>query len=72
MKAIIDSIVERWDWFIYYRAHHSLRRMCERNAGFAYLFELNIQEWRDRNPISEELKRATEEFYREMGKGGLK
>jgi hypothetical protein len=55
-------IIEKYDWFIYHRAYHSMRRMCERNAGFAYLFELWIRDWRSRNPISPELERSTEFF----------
>jgi len=56
-------IIERWDWIIYRLAHKSLKRMCERNAGFAYLFQLWLQEWRTKHPISPELEKATELFF---------
>jgi len=56
-------IVEKWDWFVYRRAWHSIRRMCERNHGFAYLFELWIREWRRKHPITPELERSTELFF---------
>lgn len=56
-------LIQHWDWFIYHRAYHSLRRMCERNGGFAYMLELWIREFRRRHPISPQLERATEEFF---------
>lgn len=61
-----EWIVKKWDWWIYYRALHSLRRMCERNPGFAYLMRLHIQEYREKYPISPELEHATEGFHRAM------
>lgn len=56
-------LIEKWDWFIYRRAQHSIRRMCERNEGFAYLFEMQLADWRKEHPISPELERATEIFH---------
>lgn len=66
LKAIGRAIQDRWDWWVYRRASHSLRRMCERQPGFAYLMELWIREWRGRHPISLELERATEEFFESL------
>jgi len=54
---------EKWDWFIYHRACHSLKRMCERNRGFSYLLELWLREWRSHHPLTPELERATEAFF---------
>ena len=56
-------LVERWDWFVYRLAFYSLRRMCKRYGGFAYLLELHIREYRKRNPLSPEYERATEAFH---------
>ncbi len=63
---IIESIIEKYDWFIYYRAFHSIRRICERNVGFAYYFELYIKKWIEQHPITPELKKATEVFFEEL------
>lgn len=61
-----EWIIEKWDWFIYHRAHSSLERICRRRPGFAYLLELWIREWRSRNPASPEVDRATEVFFESM------
>jgi hypothetical protein len=41
--------------------------MCERNGGFAYLFELWIRQWRKENPIPRSLESATEHFFESTG-----
>ena len=64
--SAIAWIVEKWDWIIYRCAHHSIRRMCKKNQGFAYLFELWIREWRSQHPISKELESATEHFFESL------
>jgi len=56
-------IIEKWDWFIYFCAYASMKRMCARDPGFAYLLELWISEYRKQNPISEQSKRAIELFF---------
>ena len=63
---MFDKIVEKWDWFIYRRAFHSMKRMAKRNPGFSYLLELHLRGWNERNPIPESLKMATEEFFQSM------
>jgi hypothetical protein len=65
---IFNWIIEKYDWFIYRRAFNSLRRMCEKNAGFAYFFELHLKQYRAEHPISKKLEHATEEFYNELTK----
>jgi hypothetical protein len=67
---LCGNIVERWDWFIYRLACHSIRRMCERHGGFAYLFELSTREWRKEHPISLELETTTEQFLNNGTKQG--
>jgi hypothetical protein len=59
-------LIEKYDMMVYRLAYHSIRRMCERNAGFAYLFELWIREWRSKHPISKQLETATENFFESM------
>lgn len=56
-------ILDKWDWWIYRRAFNSLRRLCEHNQGFAYLFELHLRDYRSAHPIPDSLARATETFY---------
>jgi hypothetical protein len=60
---MIGWIVNKWDWMIYRLAHHSIRRMCERDPAFAYLFELWIREWRSKHPIPDYIERSTERFF---------
>ena len=60
---MVRWIVEKWDWMIYRLATGTLRRMCERNQGFAYLFELNLRKYREEHPISKELESSTEHFF---------
>lgn len=59
-----EWILKKWDSLVYYFAHSTLRRMCERNQGFAYLLELQLREYRKNNPISSEVERETEEFFK--------
>ena len=56
-------ILNNWDWWIYKRAFNSLRRLCESNQGFAYLFELHLRDYRAAHPIPKQLELATEAFY---------
>lgn len=64
MKAVVDRIIEQWDWTIYRFSCRSMQRMCERNPGIAYLLELQLKAYRERNPISPELESATEHFFK--------
>jgi hypothetical protein len=65
-EVVFVWLIEKWDLMVYRLAHHSMRRMCERNQGFAYLFELWIREWRAKNPIPKELESATEKFFESL------
>jgi hypothetical protein len=57
-------LVEKWDWWIYGRACHSLCRMCERSgADYAYLMELWLREWRNNHLLTPEVENATERFF---------
>jgi hypothetical protein len=59
-------IQRKWDWWIYRRAYHSLRRMTLNNPGMSYLMELNIRGWNDQLNLPPELKRATEAFHESL------
>ncbi len=56
----------KWDWWIYCRAVHSLRRMTLDSPGMAYLMELQMREWNEKLAISPELRRATELFHESL------
>ena len=59
-----EWLLKKWDNWVYYFAHDTLRRMCARNQGFAYLMELQLREYRKKNPISSDVQRETEEFFK--------
>lgn len=63
MKKIADYFVEKYDWFIYGLAVKTMERMCRRNSGFAYFFELQLRKYRQEHPISKDLENATEVFF---------
>jgi hypothetical protein len=63
---LFEWALEKWDWFIYWRARNTLRRMCKSQEGFAYMFELELREWREEYPIGSSLKSATEYFHEAM------
>lgn len=59
-----EWLLRKWDKWVYYFAYGTLRRMCERDQGFAYLMELQLREYRKNNPISTEVERETAEFFK--------
>lgn len=63
---MVDWLIQKWDWMIYRLAWHSLRRICRRDPGFAYLIELWIRAWLDENPMPDRLKSAAEKFFETM------
>lgn len=66
MPFFLGKLLRKWDWWIYCRAIHSLRRMTLDNPGMAYLMELQMREWNEKLNISPELRRATELFHESM------
>ncbi len=64
--SLWGRLLRKWDWWVYCRAVHSLRRMTLHNPGMAYLFELQMREWNERLAISPELRRATETFHESL------
>lgn len=64
MSRVWQRIVSRYDFIVYRLAYRSLDRMMRRgDGGFAYLFELQLRAWRERNPLPESLASATERFH---------
>jgi|GEM_PF-2285923 len=64
--SFLGKLRRKWDWWIYCRAFHSMRRMTLDNPGMAYLMELQMREWNEKLSISPELRRATEAFHDSM------
>lgn len=64
--SFLGRLRRKWDWWIYRRAFHSLRRMTLDNPGMAHLMELQIRDWNEKMEIPPELKRATEAFHESM------
>jgi len=60
------QLQRKYDWWIYRRAVHSLRRMTIEDPGMAYLMELQMHEWNETLNISPNLKYATEQFHEAM------
>jgi hypothetical protein len=63
---IWNWIIKKWDWWIYCRAFHSIKRMCICDPAFSYLMELQIIDWNKRLKIDDRLKRSTELFFESM------
>jgi hypothetical protein len=63
-----SKIIKAWDRFIYKHAFHTIKRMSVNTPGFSYLMELHIRKWNEMNPIPDNLKNATEEFFKAMVK----
>ena len=59
----IAVILAAWDWWIYRRAFHSIRRMCECNGGWAFIMKLHIDKYLQKHPISPELEQSARTFY---------
>ena len=64
--SLFGKLLRKWDWWIYCRAFHSLRRMTLDNPGMAYLMELQMRDWNKKLAITPELRRATEIFHESM------
>lgn len=51
-----------WDWWIYHRAFHSIERLCRKNPGFAYVIQLWIEKYIEKQKLSDSLKLSTKQF----------
>ena len=60
------QILRKWDWWIYCRAFHSLRRMAADNPGLTYLMEVQIREWNEKSKITPALQSSAEVFHAAM------
>jgi hypothetical protein len=56
-------IINKWDWWIYFRALSTLRRMSKKSIGFTYLLELHLRKYNKPIEDNPQLKYATESFY---------
>lgn len=65
-RHVVYRIVTQWDWMVYWLAYRSLKRICEREAGFALLFQLWLQDWLEKNPVSPELESATVHLFKSL------
>jgi len=64
-----QRIVNWYDWKIYKLAGYSLRRLARSDGGgFVYLLKLRLDNWLEEHPVSDSLKRATEEFHNALRK----
>ncbi len=61
-----EYLVSKWDYLVYKIAHQSLNRIVKSNPGIAYLVILHMESWLIQHPITPELERATEEFFRTL------
>ncbi len=59
-------LVRKWDNLVYKMAVPSFNRIIRDNPGICYLFILHMESALERNPISPELKLATEKFFEEI------
>lgn len=66
MKRLFKEVQAWWDWWIYRRAFHSLKRIAERKPGFALIMEMHLHDYNKRNPVSKQVKRAAVWFYESM------
>lgn len=64
----MNWLLEKYDWFIYWRFWKTINRMVRRRPGFAYLMQLQLEEYLKANPISDSLKNATERFHETLPK----
>jgi len=65
MRSLKNYFIVKWDNFIYEMAYPSFDRILRRNSGICYLFVLHLESWLRQNPLTPELKQATEEFFQE-------
>lgn len=63
-------LIEKWDWFIYWMAMRSIKRICDRNIGHAYLMELSIRDYIAERGMPDSLRRSTELFHDAMKSDG--
>ena len=66
MNNLFLRIQFHWDWWIYCRAYNSIRRLCEGNRSLAYLMRLWLDDWIERNPVTEGQKDSAWDIYRSM------
>lgn len=66
MRKFLNRCIGRWDFLVYRLAYPSLNRMCRRREGWAYLFELQLRDWREQHPLDASMQKSTEWFHEAM------
>ena len=66
IRSFLDYLLEKWDWFIYYRSYKSINRIMNRSPGMGYLIELSIRDWREKLDLSPELLDATQTYFNSL------
>lgn len=64
--AMKNWIINKWDWWIYFRALSTLRRMSKKSIGFTYLLELHLRKYNKPIEDNPQLKYSTESFYESL------
>lgn len=62
---MINWLVTTWDWWIYKRAYYSIQRIIDKNPGIGYFIKLHIDEFYNQNPVDEDTKVKTENFFKD-------
>lgn len=56
-------LLKKWDWWIYRRAVHSIRRIGERDPAYVRLIHLQTGDWLEKHPLPDELQHAADTFH---------
>lgn len=59
-------IINKWDWWLYWKAMRSLKRMSKYDIAFTYLMELHLRDYNQKIHSLPALKSATEYFYNSL------
>ncbi len=62
-KKLFKKIQSKWDFWIYCRFFHSIKRICEEKSGWSHNMELHLRDYNQSHPIDEKLKESAELFY---------
>ena len=57
-------LLAKWDAMVYRLAFKSMQRQLINNPGLAYLFEMSLRAYREAHPLSQDLQRKTEKFFK--------
>jgi len=66
LSRLLKKLQRKWDWWIYCRATHSLRRIALEDPGLSYFMELNLRGWNEQLELPPQLRRSAELFHDAM------